>query len=88
MAPVVKLLASLSSFMIRWTKGKSIGVTQELKPMRNQAANFIPTGIYQIRRQMFEKMRTVPVKRTGIQMGYTLQESGVSTVSQNPAQGS
>ena len=85
MAPVVKLLASLSSFMIRWTKGKSIGVTQELKPIRNQAANFIPTGIYQTRRQMLEKIKTVPVKRTGIQMGYTLQESGVNTVFQSLA---
>lgn len=68
-APVVKLLASLSSFMIRCTKGNSIGVMQELNPIRNHVANFIPVGMYQIRRHMLEKSKIVPEKRTGIQMG-------------------
>lgn len=73
MAPVVKLFASLSSFMIRWMKGKSIGVTQEFSPKRNQVANFKPSGIYQIRRQILEKIKMLPENMTGIHIGYTLQ---------------
>ena len=68
-APVVKLLASLSSFIITWTNGKIIGVMQELKPSRNQDANFRPIGILQIRKQMLQKSKTMPAKVNGIQIG-------------------
>ena len=69
MAPVVKALASLSSFMMRWMNGKIMGVMHELNPMRNHAANFIPRGMLQIRRQMLQKRRTVAANVKGIQMG-------------------
>ena len=66
---MVKLLASLSSFMIRCTNGKIMGVMQELKPIRNQAANFMPIGMLQIRKQRLQKSRMVPAKVNGIQIG-------------------
>jgi hypothetical protein len=69
---VVKLLASLSSFMMRCTNGNIIGVIQELKPSKNQDANFRPIGTCQIRRQMLQKSSTIPAKVNGIQIGYTL----------------
>lgn len=50
MAPVVKLLASLSSFIIRWTHGNSIGVMHEVIPSMKYAAKWRPNGMSQTKR--------------------------------------
>lgn len=55
--------------MMRCTNGKIIGVMQELKPIRNQAANFMPIGMLQILKQMLQKSSMVPAKAKGIQIG-------------------
>ncbi len=52
MAPVVKLLASLSSFIIKCTHGKRIGVMQDVMPSIKYAAKCNPSGISHIRSEI------------------------------------
>lgn len=69
MAPVVKLLASLSSFIIKCTHGKSMGVMQEVMPSMKYAAKCRPRGMSQARRVAWQNRRMVPAKQNGTQIG-------------------
>lgn len=68
-APVVKLLASLSSFIIRCTHGNSMGVMHDVMPSIKYAAKCKPSGISQTRRVAWQKSRTVAAKVKGTQIG-------------------
>lgn len=68
-APVVKLLASLSSFIMRCTQGKSMGVMQDVMPSMKYAAKCKPIGISQTRRVAWQKSRTVAANMKGTQIG-------------------
>lgn len=50
MAPVVKLFASLSSFIIKCTQGNSMGVMQDDVPSMKYAAKCRPSGMSQTKR--------------------------------------
>lgn len=47
-------------------KGNIIGVMQELKPIKNQAVNFMAVGIAQTRKLMLQNNNTVAANANGI----------------------